>query len=326
LSPKPDLGVLPTLDDVRRAAVVLRGVARETPILTDGRLDQVAGSNVLVKAEFLQHGGSFKFRGIYNKLASLPPDEREWGIVIASSGNAGLAAALAARALRTSSVVVMPQHFSDVKRAAIEAAGGRVVAFGKTSDEMLHRAEEIADSERRAFVHPFDQPEVIAGQGTLALELDQNLHDFDAVVIPTGGGGLLSGVGLVLRALRPELQIIGVEPDGADSVRRSLHAGRVTAADSISTIAEGLAVQSCGKLTFEVIRRDIDEVITVSDAEILHAVGVFWNLLHVAVEPSGAAGLAALLAGERFEGKRVAVVATGANIDLRRLEEAARLP
>jgi threonine dehydratase len=321
----PDAAALPTLEDARRAAAVLDGVARETPVLTDDRLDAVAGAHVLVKAEFLQHGGSFKFRGIYNKLASLSADERANGIVIASSGNAGLAAALAARAHRTSSVVVMPQSFSEVKRAAIETAGGRVIAFGSTSDEMLDRALEIAEGERRAFVHPFDQPEVIAGQGTVGLELDRDLRELDAVVVPTGGGGLLSGVGLVLRALRPKLEIVGVEPDGADSIRRSLRAGRVTAADSISTIAEGLAVRSCGALTFEVIRRDVDEVLTVSDAEILRAVGLFWNLLHVAVEPSGAAGLAALLAHGRFEGKRVAVVASGANIDLGRLEEAARL-
>jgi threonine dehydratase len=322
----PDCRPLPTLDDALRAAAVLNGVARETPILRDDRLDEVAGAHLLVKAEFLQHSGSFKFRGIYNKLASLPADERSQGIVIASSGNAGLAAALAARAHRTSSVVVMPERFSEVKRAAIEAAGSRVIAVGRTSDEMLDRAQEIAEGEHRAFVHPFDQPEVIAGQGTVGLELDRHLREFDAVVVPTGGGGLLSGVGLVLRALRPTLEIIGVEPDGADSIRRSLRAGRVTAADSISTIAEGLAVRSCGELTFELIRRHVNEVLAVSDAEILRAVGVFWNLLHVAVEPSGAAGLAALLAHRRFEGKRVAVVATGANIDLRRLQEAVGLP
>lgn len=319
----PDTEGLPTLEDVREAAATLTGVARETPVLSDDLLDEFAGALVFVKAEFLQRGGSFKFRGIYNKLASLEPNGRERGVVIASSGNAGLATALAARAFETSSIVVMPEHESAVKRAAIEVAGGHVIAFGRTSDEMLARANEIATEQRRAYVHPFDQPEVIAGQGTVGLELDRQINELDAVLVPAGGGGMLSGIGLVLRALRPEIEILGVEPEGANSIQRSLGNGRVTELDEISTIAEGLAVRTCGRLTFDLIQRDADDVLSVTDAEILRAVGVFWNVLHVAVEPSGAAALAALLSGDRFRGRRVAVIASGANVAPSQLDEAA---
>lgn len=314
---------LPTLATISAAAGVLAGVARVTPVLSDDLLDELVGANVFVKAEFLQRGGSFKFRGMYNKLDSLAVHELERGVVTASSGNAGLALTLAARAKRTTSVVVMPDDASPVKRAAIEAAGGHVLAHGASSDEMLERALEVADRQGRAFVHPFDQPEVIAGQGTAGLELANQLPDFDAVLVPAGGGGLLAGTALALRALRPAVKIFGVEPEGANSIQLSLANGRVTPLSAVSTIAEGLAVRRPGTLTFRLIERHVDGVLTVSDNAIMQAIGVFWNVLHVAVEPSGAAALAVLLSSTEFRGQRVAVVASGANIDPRRLEQGA---
>jgi threonine dehydratase len=313
---------LPSIDDVRAAAVVLASIARETPVLQDPLLDELVGAEVLIKAEFLQLGGAFKFRGIFNKLSHLAQDELERGIVIASSGNAGLAASLAAHMRGTSSVVVMAEGGAPAKKAAIEAAGGVVVVHGHSSDEALDRARQLAEQEGRTFVHPFDQPEVIAGQGTVALELDRQASDLDAVLVPAGGGGLLAGVSLVFGALRPDVEIVGVEPEGANSIQRSLANGRVTPVDVVSTIAEGLGVRRCGSLTFDVIARHVDRIATVSDDALLTACGVFWSTLHVAVEPSGAAGLALLLSGEQFRGKRVAVIASGANIATERLAEA----
>ncbi len=312
---------LPGFEDVAAAAEALAAVVRITPLLTDDLLDERTGCRVFVKAEFLQQGGSFKFRGIYNKLSRLSRAELDGGVVIASSGNAGLACALAARAHGATSVVVMPVGGSEVKRAAIEAAGGRVVEHGVSSDEMLARAREIAELEGRTFVHPFDQPEVIAGQGTIGLELDRQAPELDSVLVPAGGGGMLSGMALALRKRRPGLELIGVEPEGSNSIQRSLAAGRVTASDGLPTVAEGLAVQTCGRLAFRLIEQHVDDAITVSEQAIMEAVGVFWTVLHVAVEPSGAVGLAAILSSERFRGRRVAIVASGANIAPSRLAE-----
>ena len=313
---------LPTVEDVREASAVLAGVARMTPVLRDPLLDELLGADVFVKSEFLQLGGAFKFRGIFNKVSSLDQDDLERGIVIASSGNAGLAAALAARLRGTSSVVVMPEGSRPDKQAAIQTAGGTVLISGDSSDAALERAQLVAEHEGRAFIHPFDQLEVIAGQGTVALELIEQVADLDAVVVPAGGGGLLAGVALVFSALRPDVQIVGVEPEGANSIQRSLANGRVTPVEVVSTVAEGLGVRRCGSLTFELIKANVDRVETVSDDALITACGFFWNMLHVAVEPSGAAGLALLLSTDDFSGKRVAVVASGANIAIERLAEA----
>jgi threonine dehydratase len=313
--------VLPTLRDVESASEALEGVVRRTPVLTDDLLDETIGSTVQVKAEFLQRGGAYKFRGIYNRIRLLSEEECRRGVVIISSGNAGIAAAYAARLQGTSCLVVMPADPSAQKLAAIEALGGHVVRYGSSSVEMAARAEELA-AEGRVLVHPFDQPEVIAGQATMALELLDQAPGLDVLLVPTAGGGMLAGISLVLGELSPDLEIVGVQPEGAPGLRDSLVAGAVTELQSVDTLAEGLAVHRCGDMTFELIRRQVSEIVVVSDDEILEAVAIYWRVLHVAVEPAGAVALAAVRRYPSFQGRRVGVLASGANVDVRLLEHA----
>jgi threonine dehydratase len=304
----------PTLEDVRSAAAALSGVARITPVLTDDQLDEATGSSVSVKAEFLQCGGAYKFRGIYNKIRLLTADERARGIVTVSSGNAGIAAAYAARLHGAACVVVMPARPSPHKVLAIEALGGRAIRHGSSSTEMFERAHELVDN-GLTFVHPFDQAEVIAGQGTVALELLEQAPDIDVLLVPTAGGGLLAGISLVLGAAgRLEIELVGVQPEGAAALQRSLAGGAVEELAHVDTLADGLLVRRCGELTFELIRDRVDDVVLVSDDEILAAVAMYWRILHVAIEPAGAASLAALLRHDRFRDRRVGVVASGANV------------
>ena len=311
----------PDLEDVRDAAQALDGVARRTPVLTDQLLDEAVGARVSVKAEFLQRGGAYKFRGIYNKIRLVSSQERSRGIVTVSSGNAGIAAAYAARFCDASCLVVMPAKPLEEKARAIEALGGQILRHGTSSTDMFAKAQELVE-EGRTFVHPFDQPEVIAGQATMALELIDQAEDFDVIVAPTGGGGMLAGISVALRELKPNVQIIGVQPEGAAGIALSLKTGTVTELDTVDTLADGLAVRRCGELTFNLINRFVDDVLVVSDDEILAAVAIYWRVLHVAVEPAGAAALAAVLRYSRFRGERIVVLASGANVDVNLLRHA----
>jgi threonine dehydratase len=313
---------VPAYRDVVTAGEVLTGVALVTPVFRDDRLDSALGAQVYVKAEFLQGGGSFKVRGIYNKLTALGAEERSRGVVTASFGSAGLATALAARMLRVSSTIVMPSRPSEAKRAAIEQAGGQVILHGTSTDQMLAEALAISTRDGCAFIHPFDQPEVIAGQGTIGIELDGQVGELDTILIPAGGGGLLAGVGLALRELRPQVEVIGVEPAGANSVGLSLQNHRVTEVPQPSSVAEGLAVKRCGRMAFELIQRNTSRVLTVGDSTILEAVRMFRQFLNVEVEPAGAVGLAAMLTTDEYRGKRVAVIASGANLEPTKLDDA----
>jgi threonine dehydratase len=303
-----------------RARAVLQDIAVVTPLLHDEALDDALGARVFLKAEFLQGGGSFKVRGIYNKLASLTPEERKRGAVTATFGNAGIATALGARMLRMRSTIVMPERPSEVKRAAIEQSGGNIVLHGASSDEMFDYARALSAREGSTFVHPFDQPEVIAGQGTIGLEIAEQAGELDVILVPVGGGGMLAGIGLALRELRPGLEIVGVEPVGANTVGLALRRRQVTELRNASSVAEGLAVKRCGRLTFDLIRRGTSRVVTVDDESILQAVALLDQIHGFAVEPAGAVGVAALLERDEFRGARVAIVASGANLEPRKLE------
>lgn len=311
----------PTIQDVHDAATRLDGIARRTPVIKDDLLDEVTGSTLTVKAEFLQRGGAYKFRGIYNKIALLQPEERQQGIVTVSSGNAGIAAAYAAHLHQTTCQVVMPAVPAEHKAEAINALGGEVIRHGSTSTEMFEYAQTLLES-GRIFVHPFDQPEVIAGQATMALELLDQAPDIEVIVVPTAGGGMLAGIALVLSDSHPELELIGVQAEGAASIHRSFRVGAVAEWANPDTLADALLVKRCGELTFELIQKRVDDVLLVSDDEILAAVAAYWRVLHVAVEPAGAATLAAVLGQERFRNRRVGVIASGANIDPRLLHHA----
>jgi threonine dehydratase len=309
------------LIDVERAAQVLRCVARRTPVLRDRLLDKAAGAEVAIKSEFLQIGGAYKFRGLFNKISSMTAGERARGIVTVSSGNAGIAAAYAALLHGSECTVVMPATASRPKVAAIKALGGRVIRHGSAPKQAFAKSLEL-QSLGHAFAHPFDQPEVVAGQGTVALELFEQAPSIDALIVPVGGGGLLAGTAVVLRGLDRDVELIAVQPEGAASLPQSLATGAPVAATPLDTIAEPLAVEQCGDLTFELFKDRVDDVLVVSDDDMLDAVRILWTILHVAVELAGAAGLAAVCKDRRFRNRRVGILASGGNIDVRLLAHA----
>jgi threonine dehydratase len=302
---------------VRVAAARLDGVAHRTPVLTSRTLDALVGAHVLLKAETFQRGGSFKFRGAYNALASLAPDVRARGVCAVSSGNHAQAVTLAAGLLGARAVILMPIDASALKRTATEGYGAEVVTFDRYRDDREALVRALAAERGLTLVHPFDDPLVMAGQGTVALELFEQAgaEGLDAVLVPVGGGGLISGCATAIAALAPSTRVIGVEPEASDDVVRSLAAGRRVRVPVGPTIADGQQTPTPGELTWPVIERLVDSVVTVSDAQILAAMRFLFERLKLAVEPSGACALAALLTGTvKLPGARIGVVLSGANI------------
>lgn len=306
------------LVDVRRAAARLDGVAHRTPVLTSTAVDARVGARLHFKCETFQRGGAFKFRGAYNALASLDEAVRARGVCAASSGNHAQAVTLAARLFGVPAVILMPEDAPALKRAATEGYGAEVVTFDRYRDDREALMQELADERGLAAVHPFDNPAVMAGQGTLALELlEQQLgsQPLDALVVPVGGGGLISGCATVVKALSPGTRVIGVEPAASDDVARSLASGTRQRVAVGRTIADGQQTASPGELTWPVIRDRVDEVVTVTDDEIVAAMRLLFERMKLVVEPSGASAFAAVLAGTvGLPGLRVGVVLSGGNV------------
>jgi threo-3-hydroxy-L-aspartate ammonia-lyase len=308
------------LDDVREAARRLDGVAHRTPVLTSRTLDALAGGSVFVKAECFQRGGAFKFRGAYNKIASLPADVRARGVLAYSSGNHAQAVAIAARLLDTTATIVMPEDAPSAKLDATRGYGAEIVLYDRWTEKREEIGARLAEERGLALVRPYDDPLVMAGQGTAALELLEDLPELDLVVTPVGGGGLIAGTSTVVKALRPHARVAGVEPEAGDDTRRSLAAGERVNLGVPRTIADGLQAAEPGELTFAVNRERVDEVVTVTDAEILDAMSFLFDRMKLVVEPSGAVGVAALLAG-RLAGSRVGVVISGGNVGAARFAD-----
>lgn len=309
---------LVTLDAIERAAKTLRGVATRTPLVPFG-----GPGDRLLKAESLQPIGAFKLRGAYVALASLGPDARARGVITYSSGNHAQGVARAARLFRIPAVIVMPSDAPRIKKERVAADGAEIVVVGTASDERQRIAEAIAAERGLAIIPPFDDDRIIAGQGTVGLELIQDLPDLAVVLVPVGGGGLASGVAAAIRALRPQAKVIGVEPELAADARDSLAAGRIvrwSAADVSRTIADGTRTQALGVRTFAHLAALLDSIVTVSEAEIAAAVRLATERSRLVVEPSGALGIAAMTfhAGEldlgTAAGSIVAVV-SGGNVD-----------
>jgi len=310
------------LADVEAAAERLRGVANRTPVLTSRTLDGVVGAAVHVKAECFQRGGAFKFRGAFNKIASLPDDARARGVLAYSSGNHAQAVAIAARLLGTSATILMPEDAPPAKLDATRGYGAEIVPYDRWKDSREEIGSRLAAERGLALVKPYDDPLVMAGQGTTALELLEDVRELDVLVAPIGGGGLIAGCATAAKAVRPEIHVVGVEPEAGDDTQRSLAAGERVRIDVPRTIADGLQSTEPGELTFEVNRHRVDEIVTVTDAEILDAMAFLFDRLKVVTEPSGAIGVAALLAG-RIDprGKRVGVVVSGGNVGVARFAE-----
>ncbi len=304
------------LDDVRRAAVTLEGVAHRTPVMTSRTLDQLVGARVSLKVEALQRGGAFKFRGAYNAISRLDAGVRAQGVCAVSSGNHAQAVAIAAGLCQTRAVILMPSDAPALKRAATEGYGAEVISFDRYADDREALVRSLAAERGLALVHPFDNPLVMAGQGTCALELlEQAGGGLDALLVPVGGGGLISGCATVVKALAPDTRVVGVEPAASDDVVRSLASGRRERVTVGVTIADGQQTPAPGELTWPVIKRLVDEAVTVTDAQIIAAMRVLFERLKLVVEPSGACALAALLAGVvRCPGQRVGVILSGGNI------------
>ncbi len=310
-----------SLDDVRDAAARLDGVAHRTPVLRSRTLDGLVGAEVHLKAECFQRGGAFKFRGAYSLISTLDAAERAAGVVAFSSGNHAQAVALASQLLGVRAAIVMPQDAPALKLAATRGYGAEVVLYDRYVDDRAATAHELAAERGAVLVPPFDHPLVMAGQGTAALELLDEAGRLDALLAPVGGGGLVAGCATVAAALDPGIQVIGVEPEAGDDTRRSLAAGHRVEIPVPRTIADGQQITAPGELTFPIVQRLVSEVVLVSDGELLDAMRFAFDRLKIVLEPSGACGLAALLAGRVDPGERCGVILSGGNVGLERFAE-----
>jgi threonine dehydratase len=310
--------VLPTPDDVRAAAARLLGHAHRTPVLTSRTLDERTGATVFVKCESFQRGGAFKFRGAYNALAQLTADERRRGVIAYSSGNHAQAVALAGRELGVPVLVVMPTDAPAAKTAATRGYGAEVVPYDRATEAREVIAARLQAERGMTLVPPYDHADVVAGQGTAALELFEQAGPLDALLVPCGGGGLLSGTALAARAASPGCRVMGVEPELADDATRSFRTGVLhTRQPGPDTIADGLRTPALGRITFPLVRELVAEMRTVSEEQIVAGMDFLWTRMKVVGEPSGAVPLGSLLAdASGLRGARVGIIVSGGNVDL----------
>jgi len=309
-----------SLDEVLAARDVIAGRVHRTPVLSSTMLGERAGVRLFFKPELLQKTGSFKVRGVLNALHHLSPEERQRGVVTLSAGNHAQALAWGARQYGIPAVVVMPARAPKSKVEATRGYGGEVVL---TEEDLLETCLTIQRQRDLTLVHPFDDPRIIAGQGTVGLEIVEDVSDVDAVVVSVGGGGLISGVATAVKGLRPKTRVFGVEPEGSAVMRKSLDLGEPIALEERATIADGLDAPFAGRHTLAHIRARVDDLVLVSDAEIVEALRLILSRAKLLAEPAGAASLAGLLAGglDIPEGATVVCVLSGGNVDLDRLKE-----
>ena len=314
--------VLPTFDDVRDAAARIAGHAHRTPVLTSRTADAELGAQLFFKCENFQRVGAFKFRGAFNALSRFDERQRRAGVVAFSSGNHAQAIALSARLLDVPAVIVMPHDAPATKVAATRGYGAEVVVYDRFREDREAIGRSLAGERGMTLIPPYDHPDVIAGQGTAALELFEDVGSLDALFVCMGGGGLVSGSALSARALAPSCKVYGVEPEAGDDGRQSFRSGRIVRIETPKTIADGAQTQQLGNYTFAIVRRDVDDVLTASDAELLAAMRFFAERMKMVVEPTGCLGYAAARRmTSELAGKRVGVLISGGNVDLKRYAE-----
>ena len=310
---------LPTYADVVAAASRLAGVAHRTPVITSRTVNDEFGAEVFFKCENLQRMGAFKFRGAYNALAQFSPAQRKAGVIAFSSGNHAQGMALAARELGIPATIVMPQDAPAAKVAATQGYGATVVFYDRYTQDREQITHDLAERHGLTVIPPYDHADVLAGQGTAAKELFEEVGELDAFFVCLGGGGLLSGSALATRALSPKTKLYGVEPAAGNDGQQSFRSGSIVHIDTPKTIADGAQTQHLGQITFPIIHRDVDDILTVTDEALVEAMRFFASRMKLIVEPTGCLGLAAARGlGEQLRGLRVGIVISGGNVDLAR--------
>jgi threonine dehydratase len=310
---------LPTYDDVVQAAERIAGAAHRTPVLTSRTVNEEFGAKVFFKCENMQRMGAFKFRGGYNALARFSPEQRRVGVVAFSSGNHAQAIALSARLLEIPATIIMPEDAPAAKVAATRGYGATVVTYDRYTEDREQIGRALAERDGLTLIPPYDHADVIAGQGTAAKELFDEVGPLDAFFVCLGGGGLLSGSALATRALSPGCLLYGVEPEAGNDGQQSFRTGQIVHIDTPRTIADGAQTQHLGQLTFPIIQRDVDDILTVSDDELVACMRFFAERMKIVVEPTGCLGFAAARKmKDSLRGKRIGVLVSGGNIDLAR--------
>ncbi len=316
------MATLPGYSDIIRAQLRLKGVIKETPLEHSKSFSAFSGSHVFMKLENLQSTGSFKVRGAYNKLRCLSEKELASGVVCASAGNHAQGVAYAAHLLRVKATVFMPIFTPPLKVIATKGYGAEVVLEGDTFDDAMAATLKFSDKTGATVVHAFDDPHIIAGQGTIGLEIFRANNDIQDVLVPLGGGGMIAGIAIALKEMNPDIRIIGVEAEGAQSAIGSLKKGRPVKLRSMQTIADGIAVKQPGELTFEAIRKHVNDILVVNDSEIAHATYLLLQRAKILAEPAGVVAIAALLRHKAdFCGRNVVPVISGGNINMGLLEQ-----
>jgi len=313
---------LPTYDDVKRAAKIIEGHAHRTPVLTSETADQLAGAKIFFKCENFQRMGAFKFRGAFNALSRFSAEQRAAGVVAFSSGNHAQAIALSARMLGIKATIVMPLDAPTSKVAATKGYGGTIVTYDRYREDREAIGADLAKRHGMTLIPPYDHPDVIAGQGTAAMELLDEVGPLDALFVCLGGGGLLSGSALAARSLSPAIRIFGVEPAAGNDGQLSLRSGQLVTIEPPVTIADGAQTLHLGSLPFDIIRREVEDIVTVSDAELVNCMRFFATRMKIVVEPTGCLAYAGLRAvSSKFAGRRIGVIVSGGNVDMERFNQ-----
>ncbi|HEN3579277.1 TPA: threo-3-hydroxy-L-aspartate ammonia-lyase [Yersinia enterocolitica] len=307
-------------DDIVQAHQRITGVALKTPVLTSSTANEQTGAQLFFKCENFQHMGAFKFRGAYNALVKLSPQQQAKGVIAFSSGNHAQAIALSARKLGVRAVIVMPKDSPAVKIAATRGYGGEVVLYDRYLEDREAISNKLAQEQGLTLIPPYDYPDVMAGQGTAAKELFEEVGELDVLLVPLGGGGLLSGCATVAKALYPNCQVIGVEPAAGNDGQQSFRSGKIVKIETPVTIADGAQTPALGHYTFPVIQERVDNILTATDDQLISAMKFFTCRMKIVVEPTGCLG-AAVAFGDQLDlrGKRVGVIISGGNVDLARL-------
>lgn len=309
----------PDFREVQAAAATIDGSVHRTPVLTSTRVDAECGAKLFFKAENLQRMGAFKIRGAFNALSLFDDRQREGGVVAFSSGNHAQAVALAARDLGMPAVIVMPEDAPAMKIAATKEYGAEVVTYNRYTEDREAIGRAIAETRGMTLIPPYDHPDVIAGQGTAALELIEEVGHLDAIFAPLGGGGLLAGTALATKALLPNAEVYGVEPEAGNDGQQSFHSGQIVTISVPKTLADGAQTLHLGEITFPIIQQTVTDILTATDGQLVDAMKTFAATMKILVEPTGALGFAGFrTVQERFAGKRVGIIISGGNVDLAR--------